>query len=121
MEADGDPGGFGHRADLDRGGQSADPQDVGLEDIDDAMLDQLPEGRQALVVLAGGQAGGGRAAAQFDVPFEVLGGQRLLDPGQVVGAEALGDLDGVVDVEALYRVEAEGGVGAEEVAGVGDV
>ena len=77
--------------DAQEAGDPAAAGRVGLEHVDGAGLEHPAEIGQVVAVLAGGDVHAGRAAvAEQPQPVEVVGGDRLLEPGHPQLGEPLG-------------------------------
>ena len=74
-----------------------------------------------MVVLAGGNGHVRSGPLERDVPFEIRGNQRLLNPAHLIGPEPLGDLDGVFDIVGHDRIEHQLAVRADGLAHLGDL
>src|SRR2546425_5004150 len=90
-------------ADLQCLGDSSDTVHVGLEDVDGAQLDQLPDLPLRVQVLAAAPALPRAAPLQLRVPREVVREERLLDPGEVELAKPLRRFDRVAEIPAHVR------------------
>ena len=60
-------GGFGEVVDLDRLGKPAAPAEIGLENIDGAVFDQVQKSLATVVVFAGGDGQVGHGAFELEM------------------------------------------------------
>lgn len=114
---DGDVVRGGHRAHLEELGQAAEPHDVGLEDVDRPVLDQLAEAVLGVLVLARRPLDRRHGLLEQPVAVKVVRVQALLPPVDVdlLVDAPLGELDRVRHVERHVAVdhEREAGVGGK--------
>ena len=82
--------GAGHRGNFFELGEAAADADIGLRDIERALLKKPAEGTMAAQLLGARNAHVQRAA-DFDIAFDVIGADRLLEPQQVVFNQPLSD------------------------------
>src|SRR4029450_13812993 len=104
---------------LAQGGEAAEVGQVGLDDVDQAVLEQLPELGQDVQALPGGQRQPG-PGPDLAEPGRVVGGHRLPDPGRAERLEGLGDADGGGGREAAVHLHHQLDLGPDGVADGGD-
>ena len=95
--------GLGHAGDLHPLRDAAHAQEIDHHDVDGAVLQQVAEGHDAVVVLAGGDRRGERVGDAGQAGIVVVGG-RVLQPEEVIRLDAAPDLDGLVHAPELVDV-----------------
>ena len=119
------PAGVGHHGDvvgggvgghLEQLGQAAQPHDVGLDNVEVAVLDEFAEAEAGVLVLARGELDGGVGALDQLEAVRVVRGKALLPPVDVEVGAGLDQVDGVADVEAHVAVHHDGEVGPHGLA-----
>ena len=105
-------------------GDAADVAGVGADDVDGVALDQLLEVLPEVDLLAGVDGGGGGAGeVAVDVGVDVgdvVAGQHVLEPHEVVLLHGAGEADGVGDHPAGAAVQREADLVAEDLLHGGD-
>src|SRR5690625_3801069 len=102
--------------------EAGDPAAAGgicLEDVDCSRLEQPAEVRRGVAILAGGDIHpGGAMVAQQAESGEVVGGDGLLEPGDVVYLpEMVGEGEGLLAGVGAIGIDIERDVGADRLAG----
>src|SRR6516162_5372669 len=96
-------------------GDTAGAGDVGLRDVQCTALEQILEVESRELALPRGN-GDCRRSAHLRLTGVIVGRDRLLEPGDVVGLELPGELDGRRNLERAMRVDHQFDFGAESVA-----
>src|SRR3546814_4803871 len=81
----------------------AHPHDVGLDDLGGTGVEELGEAIRGVEVLADGD-GHRDPGGELDVSGQVVGAQRLLDPGRVEGRKGLRSEEHTSELQSLMRI-----------------
>ena len=105
-------GGARQRADAHRLGDAAADREIGLQDVGGAQFDQIAKVEARALALAGGDRDV-RRAAHLGQAALVVGGHRLLEPGQAAVAHQVAELLRLGHREGAVRVAHQIDAGAE--------